>query len=206
MEYLILDEYNSSLTRGILRNPPTADILEFEIPESDVRMMEGHTDLEFVGFDEHSPSFLGTVTRRRGNRLAVKKGALLGDNPLDAIRAPYVMESFAYPVSGTWQGRSSIVTEDLSCGAVKFTCKRVLAMQEVVEVALAVREGAMLVHAKIIVQTHNPDGSCSYVGKFISGVEEVEQAIRKEVMYLQLKQRDDKKDGKVRKELFRITS
>lgn len=206
MEYLILDDCNSSLTRGVLRNPPTADILEFEIPESDVRVLEGHVDLEFIGFDEHSPSFHGKVTRRRGNRIAVQKGQALGDNPLDMLRVPYRKDTFVYPVSGIWQGRATSVTEDLSCGAVKFTCNRELAMQEIVEIALSVREGAMLIHCKIIAHTHNPDGSSTYVGKFMSGVDEVEQVIRKEVMYLQLRQRDDGRGGKVRKELFRITS
>lgn len=206
MEYLILDEDQSSLTRGILRNPPTAPVLEFEIPESDIPRMEGHVDLQFLGVDAHSPSFHGKVNRRRGNRIAVEKGAPLGDDPLDHLRVPYEIDSFAYPVSGTWEGRCRMQTKDLSCGAVAFTCSRDLNMQEVVEVAIITRDGVLLIHSKIISQTHNPDGTHLYVSKFLSGVDEVERSIRKEVLYLQLKQRDDKKDGKMRRELFRIDS
>lgn len=206
MEYLILDVDQSSLTRGVLRNPPTAPVLEFEIPEADVNRLNGHVDVQFVGFDEHSPSFLGKITRRRGNRIAVQKGADLSDNPLDSLRVPYGIETFAYPVSGAWSGRSRIKTRDLSCGAVSFDCTRDLALQEVVELAVVVRDGAHLIHAKIISQTHNPDGTCQYVAKFISGVDEVERVVRKEVLYLQLKQRDDMKGGKNRRELYRIDS
>lgn len=204
MEYLILDEYQSSLTRGTLRNPPDAPVLEFEIPETDIHRLDGHTELQFLGFDEHSPSFHGTVNRRRGNRLAVQKGAPLGDNPLDSLRVPYEVDSFVYPVSGTWTGRIRMKTNDLSCGALAFTCSSELSMQEVVEVAVLTRDGVLLVHGKIIAHNHNPDGSSQYVSKFISGVAEVEQSIRKEVLYLQLKQRDDKKEGKITRKLYLV--
>lgn len=206
MEYLILDEYQSSVTRGILRTPITAPMLEFEIPEADVRRLEGLQELQFLGVDERAPSFKGTVNRRRGTRMAVVRGADLGDDPLDSLRVPYTVDTFAYPVSGSWKGRCVIKTKDLSCGAVLFDCEKSLAMQEVVEVAIVVREGAMLVHAKVINHLHNTDGSNQYVAKFISGVAEVEQTIRKEVLYLQLKQRDDLREGKVSKEVFRFES
>lgn len=206
MEYLILDEYQSSITRGILKNPPSAPVLEFEFPEADIKRVEGIKEMQFIGVDEKSPSFHGVVTRRRGNRIAVQKGAALGDDPLDCLRVPYVMESFIYPVSNDWEGRGRIVTKDLSCGAVSFTCDRSLALQEVVEVAVVVRDGAHLIHSKVISKTHNPDGTEQYVSKFISGVEEVEQVIRKEVLYLQLKQRDDNREGKTAREIFRVDS
>lgn len=206
MEYLILDEYQSSITRGILRNPPTAPVLEFEFPEADIQRVEGVKEMQFIGIDENAPSFHGTVTRRRGNRIAVQKGAELGEDPLDALRVPYEIESFVYPISNNWEGRGRIITKDLSCGAVSFTCDRSLALKEVVEVAVVVRAGAHLIHSKVISKTHNPDGTEQYVGKFISGVEEVEQVIRKEVLYLQLKQRDDNKEGKVSRELLRVDS
>lgn len=206
MEYLILDEYQSSITRGILRNPPTAPVLEFEFPEGDIPRIEGVKEIQLLGIDEQAPSFHGLITRRRGNRIAVQKGEELGENPLDALRVPYEYETFVYPVSNQWEGRGRIFTKDLSCGAVSFTGSRDLALKEVVEVAIVVRDGAHLIHSKVISKTHNPDGSQQYVAKFISGVAEVEQVVRKEVLYLQLKQRDDSHKGKVSKELLRVDS
>lgn len=204
MEYLILDDCHGSLTRAVLRNPPTAPVLEFEIPEKDIKLLEGHVDIECLGFDEHSPSFAGKITRRRGNRIAVQRGEALEESSLDALRAPYFIDGFVYPVSGEWTGRASMQTKDLSCGGVSFTCKSPLAKQEVVEIALAVREGAMVIPAKIVKISHNPDGSGQFVAKFISGVEEVEQMIRKEVMFLQLKQRDNPSLGKGSREVLRL--
>lgn len=205
MEYLILDEDQSSLTRGVLRNPPTANILEFEIPEADVPLVEGYVNLQFLGFDESSPSFAGKVTRRRGNRMAVERGASLGDTALDNLRVPFEHDSFIYPVSQDWQGRLSVRTHSLSCGAVGFYAKRGLQENEVVEVAIHVREGALLIQGKVVSQHQDTKGIFDTVVKFLSGVDDVERMVRREVLYLQLQQRDDLKDGKKRKELFRFS-
>lgn len=204
MEYLIMDEDHSSLTRAILRTSPTAPVLEFEIPEQDVHLLEGLVNLQFVGFDEHSPSFEGRVARRRGNRMAVEKGKDLGDAPLENLRVPYDHETFVYPVSGQWEGRLTVQTTALSCGGLAFLSPRGFMANEVVQVALHIREGALLVHGKVVGQELDGMGKMNSVIKFMSGVGDVEQMVRREVLYLQLKQRDDKKDGKVNKKLFYI--
>lgn len=204
MEYLILDEDHSSLTRATLRTPPTANILEFEIPENDVPLLEGHRDLQFVGFDENAPSFAGTVTRRRGNRLAVEKGAELGDGSLENLQVPFEHDAYLYPISGTWKGRVPVRTTTLSCGSIEFVTSGNLAPQEMVEVTVHTREGALLIPAKILGQKQGDGGLFQYSVKFVSGVDDMERMVRKEVLYLQLKLRDDTKDGKVRKELFRL--
>lgn len=205
MEYLILDEDHSSLTRAVLRTPPTANILEFEVPEKDVPLLEGHVDLQFLGFDEHSPSFAGKVTRRRGNRMAVEKGADLGDAPLENLRVLFEHDAYIYPVSGTWQGRVPVRTQSLSCGTLGFLSRSSLALQEVIEVTVHTREGALLVQSKIIQFKMGENGFHQGLAQFISGVDDVERLVRKEVLYLQLKQRDDLKEGKRRKELYRIS-
>lgn len=205
MEYLILDEDHSTLTRGTLRTPPTASVLEFEIPEADVALLDGHVDLQFIGFDQESPSFEGKVTRRRGNRMAVAPGGPLSENPMDNLQVPFPTETLLYPVSGTWEGRSRVTTVSLSCGAVCFRSQRPLTMAETVELAISTRDGAYLIHAKIISQAKTEAGHVEYVAKFISGVDDIERSIRREVLYLQLRQRDDARDGKKRKELFRIS-
>ncbi len=205
MEYLILDEDQSSLTRAVLRNPVTAAILEFEIPESDIELLEGHIDLQFLGFDEQSPSFEGKLTRRRGNRIAVERGASLGEAPIERLLVPFEHDSFAYPVSGDWKGRVSLKTLSLSCGGMKFLSRSGFQDHETIEVAVHVREGALLVHGKIIQQQKDENGIYHVQVKFMSGVDDMERLVRREVLYLQLKQRDDQKDGKTRKELFRFS-
>ncbi len=199
-----MDEDHSSLTRAMLRTPPTATVLEFEIPEKDVPLLEGLVNLQFVGFDEHSPSFEGRVARRRGNRMAVEKGKDLGEAPLENLRVPFDHETYVYPVSGQWQGRLTIQTTDLSCGGLSFLSPRGFMANEVIQVALHIREGALLVEGKIVSQELDGLGKMKCVAKFMSGVEDVEQMVRREVLYLQLKQRDDIKDGKVSKKLFTI--
>lgn len=205
MEYLILDEDHSSLTRATLRTPPTAAVLEFEIPEQDVPLLEGHRSLQFVGFDESAPSFVGTVTRRRGNRMAVEKGADLGASSVNSLEVPFEHDAYLYPISGDWTGRISVQTVSLSLGGILFYCKKTLTPQEVVEVTVHTREGALLIPAKLLQQKVDETGATLYSATFISGVDDVERLVRKEVLYLQLKLRDDTKDGKVRKELFRLS-
>ncbi len=205
MEYLILDEGHSTLTRGTLRTPPTASVLEFEIPEADVPLLDGHVDLQFIGFDQDAPSFEGKVTRRRGNRMAVVAGGPMSDNPMDHLQVPFPTDTFLYPVSGTWQGRSEVHTENLSCGAVSFRSKRPLTMAEIVELAISTRDGAYLIQAKVVSQSKTEAGHVEYVAKFISGVDDIERSVRREILYLQLRERDDARSGKKRKELFRIS-
>lgn len=209
MEYLILDCYHSSLTRGALRSSPSAPILEFEIPEADVARLEeveSNTTLQFIGFDESSPSFAGKITRRRGNRLAVERGAALGEDPREELRAPYFFTSYVYSMSGEWQGRSAIQTYDLSCGGIGFTCNRRLTSQERVELAVPLTDGVLLIPGKIIRpqegETHQPGESIHYVAKFMSGIEEVEVAIRKEVLKQQLNHRDKKGGAERRITMF----
>ncbi len=212
MEYLILDCDQSSLTRGTLRSPVTASLLEFEFPQGDIPRLEeidGDTPLQFIGFDESSPSFIGKVNRRRGNRLAVERGTDLGEDPREDLRAPFYFASYVYPVSGGWKGRASIEINDISCGGLGFTCEKVLATHEMVELAVPVSTMAapLLVQGKIIrplagdIQV--PGTPIHYVAKFISGVDEVETAIRKEVLKQQLNQRDNKGGASKRKILFK---
>ncbi|MFI3253358.1 MAG: hypothetical protein R3Y63_03320 [Eubacteriales bacterium] len=205
MEYLIMDEDHSSLTQGVLRSGGSSPILEFEIPENDVPRLDGHVNLQFLSFDEGYPSFEGKVTRRRGNRMAVEKGSSLGEAPLENLRVPFDHDTYVYPVSGTWQGRVTVKTDTLSCGALSFFSPRPFTGQELVEVAVHIREGALLVRGKIINQKEEASGQYYCVTKFMSGVDDIERMIRREVLYLQLKERDDLKDGKVTKKLFMIS-
>lgn len=204
MEYLILDEDHSTLTRGVLRTSPTAPVLEFEIPEQDVPLLEGHVQLQFLGFDESAPSFHGKVARRRGNRMAVEKGKDLGEAPLENLRVPFEHETYVYPTTDKWQGRVKVQTKNLSCGSLHFLSPRGFQGNEVIEVAVHVREGALLVEGKVVSQELDGLGKMLCVVKFMSGVEDVERLVRREVLWLQLKQRDLEKIGKVRKERFRF--
>lgn len=205
MEYLILDEDHSSLTRAVLRTPPTATVLEFEIPENDVPLLEGHRDLQFIGVDEHAPSFAGTVTRRRGNRMAVEKGAELGEDSFENLQVPFYHDGYAYPISGAWKGRCAIQTKTLSCGGISFESASPLAVQEVVEVTVHTRDGALLIPTKILRQQEGTGLNSLFFGRFMSGVDDAERFVRKEVLFLQLKQRDARTETTARRELLRFS-
>lgn len=209
MEYLILDGDHSSLTRGTLRNPITAPTLEFEIPESDIHRLddlEPAVSLQFIGFDQSSPSFSGKINRRRGNRLAVEKGPSLGEDPRENLRAPFFFSSYLYPVSGDWKGRMAIDIVDLSCGGMGFYAKELLEVHETVELAVPVTAGPLLIQGKIVRPLADEVVDISkpihYVAKFMSGVDEVEMEIRKEVLKQQLNHRDQKGGAALRKILF----
>ncbi len=199
MEYLILDSDHSSLTRGSLRTPVSNGILEFEIPEDDTHLLDdidSRIPLQFIGFDQESPSFSGKINRRRGNRLAVERGPSLGEDPRESLRAPFYYDSYIYPMSGDWKGRIPIKIVDLSCGGVGFFAEEVLEVQETVELAIPITAGPLLIPGKIVRPLANETVDISkpihYVAKFMSGIDEVEVAIRKEVLKQQLNHRDQK--------------
>ena len=79
--YLILDAEGVPLTQGVLENLPNASTLQFRLPEEngeELAALPGLADgaeVQMVGLDDSSIAHRGVVTRRRGNRLAVRTTA-----------------------------------------------------------------------------------------------------------------------------------
>ena len=140
--YLILDAEGVPLTQGVLENLPNASTLQFRLPEENgeelaaLPGLAGGAEVQMVGLDDSSIAHRGVVTRRRGNRLAVRTTADLGPEARENLRIQTNFRSVIYPVSGAWQGRRTVWGYDLSCGGVAFYCAQPLDIGEVAELSL----------------------------------------------------------------------
>lgn len=197
-QYLILDCDQSSLTTGTMRTPANAEIIELEIPDGDSELLEGEQQLQFIGYSPNTPSFLGEIVRIRSSRVSVRYLQRLGEVSEETLQVEHHFDSFVYPISGDWKGRYPISVSRLGCGGISFTSDYVLKSREMIEVVIPVKDGeALLLCGKIVYPTSADAPSNTlpyqYKLKFISGVEDMEVLVRKEVMYRQIKHRDHPK-------------
>lgn len=190
--YLILDAEGVPLTQGVLENLPNASTLQFRLPEENgeelaaLPGLAGGAEVQMVGLDDSSIAHRGVVTRRRGNRLAVRTTADLGPEARENLRIQTNFRSVIYPVSGAWQGRRTVWGYDLSCGGVAFYCAQPLDIGEVAEMVLVVTDEPLLVRFRVLRQLPSGDERPLYAAKFVNLIQDEEFFIRKAVFNIQV--------------------
>ena len=104
-----------SLWQLVVMNDKIDEVLEYK-------------QFKLLSIEDSSPSYEGTLVRHRNDiiQLEVRKTAAAGNDMRKNLRVPVEVNSFAYPLSGSWRGRRAVETHDLSCGGVAFFCDRVL--------------------------------------------------------------------------------
>ena len=190
--YLILDAGGVPLTQAVLENLPSASTLQFRLPEENagaLAALPGLADgaeVQMVGLDDSSIAHRGVITRRRGNRLAVRTTADLGAQARENLRVRTNFKSVIYPVSGAWQGRRTVWGYDLSCGGVAFYCAQPLDIGEVAEMVLVVTDEPLLVRFRVLRQLPSDDERPLYAAKFVDPIQDEEVFIRKAVFHIQV--------------------
>ena len=190
--YLILDAEGVPLTQGVLENLPNASTLQFRLPEENgeelaaLPGLAGGAEVQMVGLDDSSIAHRGVVTRRRGNRLAVRTTADLGPEARENLRIQTDFESVMYPITGYWKGQRPVKGHDLSCGGVAFHTLQALRPGEVVQVVLPVTDSPLLLRAKVLRELDAEAPDRLYAARFWDlGLDE-EMAIRKAVFEIQV--------------------
>ena len=115
--------------------------------------------------------------------------SVTADNQRRSFRIPVQMDSFVYPIDGSWQGRRSVETIDLSCGEIAFYADSGMEMGDMAEIVLPMTTNPLIVRIKLLRKENvTPERAC-YAAKFIDlGVEE-DQMICEAVFRIQRQNR-----------------
>ena len=184
--YLILDNQGSPLAQATLESPPGAEVAQMRLVQEmdmDFTLMG---ELQFIGLDDSLVSKRGTVTIQRGDRLAVRTGAILSAEARQNLRIKTDFESVMYPVTGNWKGQRPIRGHDLSCGGVAFHSERELQPREIVQIVLPVTDEPMVLKTRILRPIPTDEPVPLYASQFVDLILDEEIMIRKAVFSIQV--------------------
>ena len=163
--YLLLDEVGNALAQVRPQGPSATEGSLWQLVVMNDKIDEV---LEYKQFKVHKLPNNGNDMRKN-------------------LRVPVQVDSFAYPLSGSWRGRRAVETHDLSCGGVAFFCDREFQVGEQFEVVIPVTSEPLVVKGQILRQ-RTVDGreDTLYAAKFIDLCNDEETILREAVFNLQL--------------------
>ncbi len=184
--YLLLDSSNIPLARGHLESPPDAPNMQVRIAEGKVNEVLEHEDIQLISVGQHDPSLLGRIIAHRKDIIVLEKLKALGAEIRHNLRMSVSFESFIYPLTGTWQGRYSVVAHDLSCGGISFSCDALLENGEQVEIVVPSNSEPLLLRCEILRQRPSGRETALYAAKFIELCDDEERLVRESVFSAQV--------------------
>lgn len=187
--YIILDSAGTLLSHAVLECPPDAAVWYVRLTDDDPHPYAEGERIHLVGMEDQAPSRSGYVLDRRDAVLRLNPADTLGEDMRRNLRIPVRFDSFIYPLTGHWTGRRSIVSYDLSCGGVAFSCLQRLEDGEVVEAVVPVTSQPLVLRTQILrrLDAGRPDER--YAAKFVDLMHEEEIMVREAVFGLQLQGR-----------------
>ena len=195
-QYLILDSRDEPVARAVSRDGPERSLWQLEIADGDMRQVLEHEYINLVSTSEQIPAVEGRIISRRGNLITVESVRALGESVRANLRMPARFDSFLYPVTGRWQGRAPILSNDLSCGGIAFYCARALAVGEIGEVVIPITAQPLLLRVKILRQRPTVNAVPLYAAQFFDMLHEEEVLVREAVFSLQLSRSAGRSSGK----------
>lgn len=182
--YMVLDEQEHLLAKAVLESSLEGEVAQFRILE-EIQSLECRGQVELVGGGESDPDFLGTIERRKGERILVRPTAPLGPETRKNLRIETSFRSLLYPISGTWKGRRFISAVDISCGGIAFYCAQPLEVEEVAELVLPITDEPLLLPIQIL-RIHAENRPIPlYAAKFVNLIHDEEALIRKAIFGIQ---------------------
>lgn len=189
--YLLLDEVGNALAQVRPQGPSATEgsLWQLVVMNGKIDEVLEYKQFKLLSIEDSSPSYEGTLVRHRNDiiQLEVRKTAAAGNDMRKNLRVPVEVNSFAYPLSGSWRGRRAVETHDLSCGGVAFFCDREFQVGEQFEVVIPVTSEPLVVKGQILRQ-RIVDGreDTLYAAKFIDLCNDEETILREAVFNLQL--------------------
>ena len=193
--YILLDRKNNPLGRGTLECPPDAPKLYVRVPEEFIDELAAHELIQLIGVSRDAPALLGQVIGARRDVLILAPSETLSGNVRQNLRVPVRFDTYIYPLTGRWQGRRYVISNDLSCGGLSFSCRAPLFPGEQFEVVIPITAQPLILRCELLrVLSEQPDGSTLYAAKFIDMCPDEETLTREAVFSVQL-QSQSKVDG-----------
>ena len=110
------------------------------------------------------------------------------------FRVPVQVNSFLYPVDGSWKGRRAIETIDLSCGGIAFYSDSGMNIGDVAEVVIPITTNPLLLQIKLLRKDEVTAERAWYAAKFVELQPEEDQMICEAVFHVQLQNRARRKN------------
>lgn len=188
---MIADSQGTPLSRGVLESVPAENTWNVRVLDGGMALVLEHNVVQLIGMNDDLPGMIGSIVDTRGEDvLVVERIDDLGLKARQNLRVPVVFHSFLYPVSGSWQGRRPIVSQDLSCGGIAFRCSPTPEVGEIVELAIPITIYPLLLKARVIRRVLSPsDGETIVSAAFVKMIRDEETLVRKAVFSQQIRNR-----------------
>lgn len=190
--YMILDSQNNPIAPGQMVSPPGDEMLQVLVLENKIDDVARHEIIHLIAMGSDDASLQCQVLRERGDKVILKRIAALDPEVRRNLRVPVKFDSFVYPITGSWRGRRSVQSLDLSCGGVAFRGEAGLEEGEQVELVVPTVEAPLIMRCQILRVKELQDEKRLYATKFIDMCEDEEVTVRETVFSLQLQSRNQR--------------
>lgn len=190
--YMILDSQNNPIAPGQMVSPPGDEMLQVLVLENKIDDMARHEIIHLIAMGSDDASLQCQVLRERGDKVILKRIAALDPEVRRNLRVPVKFDSFVYPITGSWRGRRSVQSLDLSCGGVAFRGDAGLEEGERVELVVPTVDAPLIMRCQILRVKELQDEKRLYATKFIDMCEDEEVTVRETVFSLQLQSRNQR--------------
>ena len=110
--YLLLDEVGNALAQVRPQGPSATEgsLWQLVVMNDKIDEVLEYKQFKLLSIEDSSPSYEGTLVRHRNDiiQLEVRKTAAAGNDMRKNLRVPVQVDSFAYPLSGSWRGRRAV--------------------------------------------------------------------------------------------------
>ena len=186
-KYLILDSKGRPVVHCTSLDSLSAPMWRLEMSEQDVECVMTHKNICLVGTADNCPAAEGRIVRSKGEMVWVESVRALNEELRENLRIPVRFETFLYPVTGTWKGRRTAISYDLSCGGVAFYCAQPLEAGEIAELVVTVTSQPLVLRVKILRRLPSAEPIPLYAARFVDLVREEESMVREAVFSIQLR-------------------
>ncbi|MCI8688898.1 MAG: PilZ domain-containing protein [Oscillibacter sp.] len=190
--YMILDSQNNPIAPGQMVSPPGDEMLQVLVLENKIDDVARHEIIHLIAMGSDDASLQCQVLRERGDKVILKRIAALDPEVRRNLRVPVKFDSFVYPITGSWRGRRSVQSLDLSCGGVAFRGDAGLEEGERVELVVPTVDAPLIMRCQILRVKELQDEKRLYATKFIDMCEDEEVTVRETVFSLQLQSRNQR--------------
>ena len=186
--YLMLDSKGNPIARGRVQGNTGGQYWQIQVEDGKIDEILEHKTLLLLSMLDSEPSYQGIIVRSRNDmiQLEISKVDRDSNDMRKNLRVPVQVDSFAYPLSGSWRGRRAVETHDLSCGGVAFHTEQALKVGEVVQIVLPVTDSPLLLRAKVLRELDAEAPDRLYAARFVDLCLDEEMAIRKAVFEIQV--------------------
>lgn len=195
--YLLLNDEDTPVARGLLITPPDAEELRVKVLDEDLDEIEDiapHKLVTLVGMLQTMPTLQGEVLGTSRDMLKLRPVETKED-VRDVLRVDVAFDTLIYPVDVAWTGRRRAEFIDLSCGGIAFYCDEKMKRSDVIEVVIPVTPQPILMRCRIL-RAWEKEGRPCYAARFINMCHDEEKLICEAVFNIQLNQHTKKAERK----------